>query len=95
MGCGYMAPFYNLLYHCEQLLEGTNSDALNYSQFDSITPDLADANGGLAELVDRLRRIRTNIRKGGVSQMDEISKEALELHRIFCELAKIYFPTMG
>jgi hypothetical protein len=94
MGCGYMAPFYNLQHHCEQLHGGRDSDALNYSQFDNITADLARINGGLVDLIAHMRIIRTHIREAERIEPQVIAKNALDLHRTFCTLAQIYFPNM-
>lgn len=95
MGCGYLAPFYNIIYHLKQIIDGNTDNLFNYSKIEALPSDLNSIGKNIMSLYKILKKLQkdenltTNKLNQNITQTCEIS---LDTHYTFKKIFELYYP---
>jgi hypothetical protein len=92
MGCGYMAPFFNLHHHIGDFVAGFDSESIGYSMFNKFPGDLMDVGTSISDFTELVNSIRKALRESKAEDVFTIQqyKDVLQLFEVFESIVKLY-----
>ncbi len=93
MGCGYMAPFYNLVYHVDKITQGRAYDVFEYSRLKNLPNDLFSQGVEFTKFHDDLLLFRDKVDwKEPIAKSNKhyLTTEVLKLFKVFHQLFTFY-----
>lgn len=97
LGCGYMAPFYNLLHHLIEHNNGRESDAFEYSEIRHFFEELSESRRSSQMLIEDMEAMKQKLKLQDISAWDvasDIASRAISLSEVFHSLVRYRLPSL-